>query len=181
MKFSYTLDDTKQTVESMHNEMIVTIERGTHVKRSYIQNIHMMRLDETYRRTQSTTVGGVTELHPNAYADILTHVLGMPDFFSGAKVLILSDRSITIWEKGIEVQHTTPLCHDHLETLPIRFFLSSVHSIEETDKQTFYGVGGFSQIRYTIIFNDSIKMIFTNEDEYNRTASFLQESRFARI
>ena len=174
MKFVYDSRYTSQfgskqiSMEIVTGGLYVTFERMDTSKKIFIRKPHMMRLDETYRTQPPyngeghyTTIGNI-ELHPKSYNDILTHLLAMPD--SGAKVLTLSDRIITVWDSGLEVQYTRR--HNHQETLPIRFYISreSLTSIEET--------GG------SIILNDSMTMVFTDEQEYTSAITFLHENLF---
>lgn len=183
MKFVYDSSYTSQfgskqiSMEIVTGGLYVTFERMDTSKKIFIRKPHMMRLDETYRTQPPytgeghyTTIGNI-ELHYKSYTDILTHLLGMPE--SGAKVLALSDRIITIWESGLEVRYTTRH-HDHHETLPIRFYISreSLTSIEEISRVN------DNQPRYTIILNDGISMLFTDEQEYTRAVKFLHENLF---
>jgi hypothetical protein len=179
MKFVYDGEYTSQfgskqiSMEIVSGGVYVTFERMDNSKKIFIRKPHMMRLDETYRthppyngEGHYTTIGHL-ELHYKSYTDILTHLIAMPD---SGKVLTLSDRIITIWDSGMEVQYTTRLCHDYLETIPIRFYMSreSLTSIEEI----------VDLPRYTIILNDSIPMNFTNEQEYNSAVQFLHDNLF---
>ena len=194
MKFTYSSEFRTQegfrhtSLELATNRIYATFE-GTNgygsntIKKICIHNPTTMRLDETHL-TQSpyngkghfTTINGI-KLHPNAYNDILQHYFSMPDFFSGANVVTLSDRILTIFTDGLEVQYTTRLKHDHLETLPIRFFESRIHSIEGGGKCILHGVG-YTQQRYTILIN-GITMYFIHEEEYTTALSFLLDTLFS--
>ena len=140
-------------MEIVTGGIYVTFERMDNSKKIFIRKPQAMRLEG-----HCTTIGNI-ELHPKSYMDILTHLIAMPD----AKVLTLSDRIITIWDNGIEIHHTTRLHHDHLDTLPIRFYMSreSLTSIEETAD--------------SIILNDSITLQFTNEQEHAKAVTFLHK------
>jgi len=141
-------------------------------KKIFIRKPQMMRLNETYRTQPPyngeghyTTIGNI-ELHYKSYMDILKHLLAMPD---SGKVLLLSDRVITIWDSGIEVHYTKRLIHDYMETIPIRFYIS---------RDALVSIETGSQIPYTIILNDNMIMRFVSEQEYTKTVQFLHENLY---
>ena len=114
------------------------------------------------------------QCHPRSYMDILNKIFHIPDFFSGANlltlsdkdffsganVLTLSDKIITIWEEGLEIHNTSRLKHEDIshiggtggcDILPIRFFLArnNINSVEGTGRIIFN-----NEDRYKIYINE---------------------------
>jgi hypothetical protein len=136
------------------------------------------------------------QCHPNSYIDILNKLFHIPDFFSCEKVLNLSDKIITIWEEGLEINNTSRLKHENVchiggtggcDILPIRFFLgrNNINSVEGTGRIIFN-----NEDRYKIYINEynipisnrsktNTALTFTNEQEYKKTLDFLIDNLFS--
>jgi hypothetical protein len=197
MKFTYSDNFNRQGQQPPHPTTSTTMEitpHGIHLTYQLLNDANFggkrtmfipksfplsISLDETYR-TQApyngeghyTIFSNNPEcmLHPDAYDDIMKHYICIPDVFQGAKILTLSDRIITLWDKGIEVRHTSRFVrknHEHLNTVSIRTFVPR------------NGVEMLEGVRKSIKFG-SITMDFTNEKEYNKTYMFFLENMIVK-
>jgi hypothetical protein len=136
------------------------------------------------------------QCHPRSYMDILNKIFHIPDFFSGANVLTLSDKIITIWEEGLEIHNTSRLKHEDIvhiggtggcDILPIRFFLArnNINSVEGTGRIIFN-----NEDRYKIYINEyhtpitqrsktNTAITFSIKEEYTETLNFLIDHLFS--
>ena len=112
------------------------------------------------------------------YNKIMTSIFVIPDVFSGAKVLRLPSLTITVWDEGMEVTHTSQPKRHHLEYLPIRFFIAK-DSIYAIRKGEWGHEDGSNYKTIVISYNDNeIMMRFTDESDRNSAYTFLLDYLF---
>ena len=130
---------------------------------------------------QVGTIAGSIRLQAKDYTKIMSSIFIIPDIFSDAKILTLPTATITVWDEGIEVNHTTQPKRHHLEYLPIRFFIAkdSICAVRKGD-WGYHDNSGASNYKTVIIsYNDNeITMRFTDEDDRNSAFTFIQDYLF---
>lgn len=198
----------KQTLMKIIGDSIyVTFERLLITNNIRVQHIpkptymslaenKMYKSEANYKGEGHFSIIQNIQCHPNSYMDILNNVFHIPDFFTGGNVLTLSDKIITIWEEGLEVHTTSRLKYEDVSHIggigscsirPIRFFLArkNISSIEGTGRIEYT-----TEYRYQIYINEftisvehghvtNTAMTFTNEEEYDKTLTFLIDNIFS--
>jgi hypothetical protein len=127
---------------------------------------------------QVGTTAGCVRKDAKDYNKIMTSIFIIPDVFSGAKILELPAHTITVWDEGIEVKHTSQPKRHHLEYLPMRFFINKdiIHAIR---KGEWSHEDGSTYKTIIISYNDNeISIRFTDVDDCNIAYTFIQDYLF---